>query len=896
MNWAVPARWLDVTLYAFLAWVVLMVVSAPIVRSLQPIANALAQLGYVPVLAVIAVLYSLWAWRKGRSRWRALFGVRHPIRRPPIMLSAVLAIGILWWCPPSVLTLSDEAGRLLGRGEVLSLASIVLVLLVTSSFQCLCDTIAQRVGSEATTPSAAPPIGLSAIAGDYARLVEWARTDDVPDAKTFLALGHEHIATRIAARLREASPPTIAVVGDIGSGKSTIRARVEYELRDRPDRVLCSLSLWQYENERAAIRAIIDELLDGLRKHTSTLSIAGIPRHYIEAISHGIGPLAFLSALISHSKSPKETLAEISRVAGAICVHLVVWVEDLERFGGLSSIDSSDHATDDKLSLIRSSLYLLDTMPNISVLVSDSTLRSRFDQSKIARFVERTPRLEPDDITRIVESFRERHLFAGHAAFIDPKPVRERERFLPRKEPAWGRLPVGYHLNHIAQAGQCFGYLITTPRQLKGFIRLVDQNWATLKGEIDFDDLLVLSVLRLTRPRIYAFIDEHIDTLRLAPRKASELRGTSDGQPKHPVIERLHDILNLEESHTVRLAIEALLRHLFMDLLDGKDPQDHERDSRPQSVMAFGQVDYYRRMQSGSADDDFPTDQSVLRSIQSWRAGEQCDLVNLLTNPVSVGRIEHFVKMFEKEDLPRLIRESARAQSAYPYDDDSTRDTPTGLVEVWRMCHRLHPDRAQLKDVLLEIIDVYLETNLPLAFDYLYYYVSDSRESRVPDLVEREQRKDIEGFFVDGFDKFVRTSSVEKFLGALRQAQPWVLLQSAYGLSRLRADDLSEMRIKSWDELRAKLIAAFDVDEKRGLELVTVFITEMKDRAPTIDRPRDRVPRFDEKLAKRLFPDDSFDELLDRLRRPIDLDRESSELGMRMAAAVDYARAHAAGG
>src|SRR5690606_15727769 len=59
-----------------------------------------------------------------------------------------------------------------------------------------------------------------------------------------------------------------------------------------------------------------------------------------------------------------------------------------------------------------------------------------------------------------------------------------------------------------------------TPRQLKFSLRATLDTWTRLHGEVDFDDMLVLTTLRLGMPSYYALIEKHMP--RIIRRWASD--------------------------------------------------------------------------------------------------------------------------------------------------------------------------------------------------------------------------------------------------------------------------------------------------------------------------------------------------------------------------------------
>ena len=102
------------------------------------------------------------------------------------------------------------------------------------------------------------------------------------------AFGHVRIAVRMASRLVQDKPPAQAVVGRLGSGKTTLKNLVIDALEREPGgtRVrLVPAELWPYETPRAAVAGVIRSLIEKLSREVNVLSLRGVPGAYAEAMS-----------------------------------------------------------------------------------------------------------------------------------------------------------------------------------------------------------------------------------------------------------------------------------------------------------------------------------------------------------------------------------------------------------------------------------------------------------------------------------------------------------------------------------------------------------------------------------------------------------------------------------
>ena len=116
----------------------------------------------------------------------------------------------------------------------------------------------------------------------------------------------------------------MAVVGERGSGKSTIGRLVEHHLRSNSRMLFVKLSLWPFESTDAAVRGILNELVRELGTRVSTLSLTGLPEQYAAAVEK-LGPLAFVLSLFRQSPNPKQIIEQVDDIALATGLpHLLI--------------------------------------------------------------------------------------------------------------------------------------------------------------------------------------------------------------------------------------------------------------------------------------------------------------------------------------------------------------------------------------------------------------------------------------------------------------------------------------------------------------------------------------------------------------------------------------------
>lgn len=235
---------------------------------------------------------------------------------------------------------------------------------------------------------------------EFGQIRAWLRTDDEVRDPSQDAFGHVKIARRMAERLSTTRTgalgrgATFALLGEIGSGKSSIRELVRHHLAQNGELqrhiVFSSVSLWPFESTEAAIRGTLHALEAELRRVTSTTSVRLTPTNYLKTIERFDRRLGVLSDLISSEEiSPSDVLSGYNKLAALVGVQIVIWVEDLERF------ESSSGAPGAKVAPIYALLCLLQQFEHITVVLASNTLSTCVDIEKIARFVEQIPDLKP---------------------------------------------------------------------------------------------------------------------------------------------------------------------------------------------------------------------------------------------------------------------------------------------------------------------------------------------------------------------------------------------------------------------------------------------------------------------------------------------------------------------
>lgn len=453
------------------------------------------ELGLPTTVAILAI-----APRVLRTKFWTLVGYRHFCSYPPLWLAAVVGTFLIfsWWCAvPSSVHLEPPLGvprQPLVKAGVLGFD---IWLLVAVGWWLRRDLVPRERDA---TPK-------PALADRSRSFLEWVRDDDAIDFPSDDLFDLNRRAERIVRRLTETDgkeSPTIAVVGERGSGKTSLGRLV----KDRLGKVnasfeLVQLSLWPYKDAEAAIAALTGGLVESMSRHVFAPTLRQVPLEYVRAFEgHSTWVDSVLRLVVPSSIA--QTLGHLDAVAAAIGVRFVLWVDDLERFqvsGPASEPDAKDIAA------LRAFLYELDQLQFVSVVVATTNLSQSLDVEKLARYVEAVPTLDPSQVGRVVNELGTELLGADWRALSDHEEARVVLEFQGRHGRQY--LLVGRTQGlEGPDVDDAINRSLRTPRLLKQALR----HWAAvatvLAGELDMHDALVACVLKQADPPKFDALDQ----------------------------------------------------------------------------------------------------------------------------------------------------------------------------------------------------------------------------------------------------------------------------------------------------------------------------------------------------------------------------------------------------
>lgn len=687
----------------------------------------------------------------------------------------------------------------------------------------------------ATLPFRRKPVGTIPEVSTSARklnasiLMQWIASDAAVTLPEHDLFGHSSVAAKIAARLLRKEVPPQAVVGSVGSGKSTIGKLVNKYLVDaKPDPSVSfvSVELWPYATPRAAVEGVLRALTEAFSSEINTSQLKGLPEAYATAIAKLAGVSEWIPSILrSEPLAESDVLTAFDDIAVAIRRRFVLWVEDLERFGGGDPDSVPMPAELERLAPIRALLLGLGRLRAITVITVSTDLLRRFDIEKIAAYVEYVPQVALPDARRLIAELRKQWLTSANK--IDPTQLSARRQLGWDEAQEQNPLMDWFALdNYVSDFAAAISVLASTPRTLKQGLRAAQDVWARLAGEIDLDDVIALSILRESHPNIFALIDKRLSYLR---------RENLHDRDKDHLAKLKQDILELKYDERTSLAVNTILTALF----------GPEARPRLQGVSKhYLHADYWDRFVGRQMPAEGRRDQEVLQILTS---PDDTLIVESMIHETRSTIVESFARLLETSRMQGLLPKLANRLSGVAVSKWGDRHAP-GIVSLWRMIRdRLGSiDLMQLEKDLETAIESVAPKNLALLQELVHLFTTSSRD--LADIFPSETSRRV---FTQSQKLLVQHYSKRphQLVEQLRGAPAPLLLQTCYGLERIRQRQLG-LPFPEWPSFAPTILEAVQHDAEVVGPQLSAFITK---ESPRINRPDEWL--FDATQCEILFGD-----------------------------------------
>lgn len=295
------------------------------------------------------------------------------------------------------------------------------------------------------------------------------------------------------------------MLGPFGSGKSSILSwvRDELEQSDEPFTIVAEFNCWAMPRSEDAPRIALERIVDAIDRFVDVQEFRGLPKTYQRLIAaEQSGRLAKIVGADSE-RDPLEELKRLTPVLQALNARIVLFIEDADRAGRQFETHHLERL-----------LWTLRDVPRVSFVLSIDATRARFDYRKLCDVIEIVPAVDPERVLAIL-SMAHVH-WIEDVAFIDPRREAKHNSRLDLETPTSDILEY-FHRASRDTPTHALTALLSSPRRIKHLVRRVDRVWSSLRGEVDLDDVIVLTALRDADRPTFDFLVENIDPARQEP-------------------------------------------------------------------------------------------------------------------------------------------------------------------------------------------------------------------------------------------------------------------------------------------------------------------------------------------------------------------------------------------
>ncbi|MGR2665504.1 P-loop NTPase fold protein [Vibrio campbellii] len=330
--------------------------------------------------------------------------------------------------------------------------------------------------------------------------ISWLKVEGSIESCTQDRFERGEVVNRIVTRLNTHKKESIngqVIVGGFGSGKSSVLKLVEERLLVCDDWIVCHFDSWgRIVNGEQGQRLILEKVIEEISAYVGTSSIKSIPKNYLNSLN-GLGVWwKNITAILNNSDlNPDSQLEKLQIILETINKKIVVFIEDIDR-------------NNDSERLAKSISPLLDRLvntPNIQFIFTIGY------EEHMTPVINRVTNYREDLLTnkklvsKMLSDFRKECIFSSNDLWyfdgtksIENWPLRD------------GGSTKGFNEINNTRTKKTYDAIlsyINNPREAKYCLRHIYEAWNTgLCGEVNFDQLLILNVLKYNEPLAFDFL------------------------------------------------------------------------------------------------------------------------------------------------------------------------------------------------------------------------------------------------------------------------------------------------------------------------------------------------------------------------------------------------------
>ncbi len=483
---------------------------------------------------------------------------------------------------------------------------------------------------------------------DWAGIKLWLE-DDRPAIHDLL--GNEVVANRLSDQIRGGAE-AIGIGGPFGVGKTTVVQWLKDDLeRNRifgRDHLVSIVSCWGLETSGASIHEMLAGAVARIGEDIDAALLRSLPESYIRSLSGGEKWIKAIAGVVLESPNRDHLLSRLDQILDDLDAHLVLVVEDLDR---------NDSGTFEQQEVL-AFLHKLKQLLNVSfVLTGGTPAEQKTDYEKFCDHIEVLKTLNGSSVNVIVE------LVFKQCANRDPKKDGFRQDSLTHSS-MLNLFDPKFHEHHKNPQPRklidTVASLLDTPRKLRHALARTHRAWQPLCGEVDWNHLFAVNVLRYGAPEALEFMqrnqaqmqDHHHLKPEAAKRENSRTSQEIIGEWRQftAKIEQKDTKQNLEDATVI---MEFLWPVMGRGLAEANEIPD---ESKPIQTVLLGK--YWHRAIDEVISDHEVRDQTVIEETRKWERSSEPDpdsvMVEQLCSSAEYERVwrQFAPRIFHREIVP----------------------------------------------------------------------------------------------------------------------------------------------------------------------------------------------------------------------------------------------------
>ena len=693
-----------------------------------------------------------------------------------------------------------------------------LVFAVFFTLACGHIKVQQWITNASPASSNSTAEGSKAEGCEQAKLEEWIRSEQPVRTPETDYLNRSYIAKRMAKQVLDGSDRTIGLAGGFGTGKSSLIELMQYFLPEEEKAlgkkaIVSRVSCWGFEDSNSALRHILATAIGQMGKHVDVLAFEDLPDDYVDLLSGTGGWLRPIIGQFAPSAGPEEKLRLLTPVLQAINKKLIIVVEDLDR---------NDSPTFDRQQVL-ATLSVIRDVPEISfILAGSSSTHEALSFARLCDQIETMPSLKKEDVYTILKNARERCL----SRFNDTIVGRGNNEF--ESNPM---IQLRYYANpELRSRPFALAKLLHTPRSLKHALRKTDLDWETLHGEVVFEELLALNVLRTSAPLAFDFILQNYDSLAFEQSRGSFGGSDENKKKRQEYLNEKWDELTVGPDNWDHKSARTVVCSLFpsTNFSTSSNARPYSMSDHPQAMGVMHNKHYFDRIVTGQFEPDSVRDQYAIKTILEFN---ETDDTSIITNPMlnETGYCpiwERFNYLIDRNKLLPIATQLF--ETCLNRDGSEASGQEEAIIAVWRAANQA-PNANAIEWICSEL-EKACKVSLRFTNDVFYFWGSErypiGKHDQTPQMRNRARQKmseTIKGLYLN------KPVELVKFLdgGAGR---------SAYELCHLIFVDGEETPLNKpsdWEFLSSTIVDAAELEPSVVLPRVVHLIEHRDQRSQT---------------------------------------------------------------